>query len=215
MLARGRRDEVPRLARRDRLAALLEREEAPVLQGWLELEERYGGTTFHPRGGRQVRFGIADLGDPIVRRGAEGWLAECCEVDVEPPFHLLADPTWRLFAGDRYAEFAVADSVERWIESLAMEDELADLGVVWAASFGSVPRGDRRLLEALGPPEAEASDGFTRWWDGPARVRAARPWHPAAAHEVVHAWAFSSGAARALVALLRETAGLEPSRPPP
>jgi hypothetical protein len=215
MLERGRRDDVPRLARRERLRALLERLEAPVLQGWLEMEERYGGTTFHPRGYREVRMGIADLGDPVVRRGAEEWLAECCEVHVEPPFHLYADPAWRFYAGDRRAEFAVADSVERWVESLAMEDETHDLGVAWAASFGASPRGDGRLIEALGPPVAEASDAFTRWWDGPARVRAARPWHPAAAHEVVHAWAFTPAAARELVALLREAAGLEPSAPPP
>jgi hypothetical protein len=215
MLERGRRGDISRLARRERLRELLERLEAPVLQGWLELEERYGGTTFHPRGYREVRLGIADLGDPVVRRGAEGWLAECCEVQVEPPFHLYADPAGRFFAGDRWAEFAVADSIATWIESLAMEDELHDRGVVWAASFGSTARGDPRLIEALGPPVAEASDGFVRWWDGPARVRAARPWHPAAAHDVVHGWASSPEAARELVALLREAAGLEPSRPAP
>jgi len=53
-----------------------------------------------------------------------------------------------------------------------------------------------------------------RWWDGPARVRAARPWHPAARTRSCTRGRFSAGAARALVALLRETAGLEPSGRP-
>lgn len=150
---------------RPAIVAALEQAELPVFEPIVAFQHQYGGITYKVNG----HDGKNTLGlfqpEIFARKLDDHYYFECfAHGTAQLYFYLGEDGT--MYVGHNWpAPVAIASSMEKYLESEALEHELIDLSFTWSVSLGVVAQDDTRLGKRLDLPVlASASDAYTTWW---------------------------------------------------
>lgn len=164
MLAQGTHP--AQMMERSSIVAALEQAGLPVFEPIVAFQQRFGGITYRVKG----RRGKSLLGlfqpelygfTPDSRR----YYFKCYTHGIaQLGFYLGQDGT--MYVDERFsAPVAIASSIEKYLESEALVNELIDLSFKWWSPLGQVAQDDTRLRKWLDLPIlARASDAYTTWW---------------------------------------------------
>lgn len=205
ILARGRRVPCPTEPRE--VAALLTQAQLPVFDRVIAFQEQFGGVEYHVgRSQDSFLLGIVrSWDDDVFGFEEEGrYYFECAE-HSSAQLRFFMDDLGTFYVDD----FPLASSVERYIESDALIDEMTWQGHWHHVDAGQVARDDRRV-DALVPLPVmpEVSDEFIQWW-GMDSVRVCRDglWAPKDRLDRILIYARSRRDARHIRGLFRGLTG--------
>ena len=164
MLEQGTRP--TRMMERPAIVVTLEQAGLPVFEPIVAFQHQYGGITYKVNG-RDGRNSLGLFQPEIFAWKLDGqhYYFECLHYATAPiGVYLGEDGT--LYVDERFSSpVAIASSIEKFLESEALEHELIDLSFKWSFSLGVVAQDDTRLGKRLDLPVlASASDAYTTWW---------------------------------------------------
>jgi hypothetical protein len=157
---------------RSSIVGALKRAGLPVFEPVVAFQQHFGGITYRVNGCR----GRNSLGlfQPEIfgfTPDDQRYYFECfTHGTAQMGFFLGEDGT--MYVDERFSSpVAIASSIEKYLESEALVNELIDLSFKWWSPLGEVAQDDTRFKERLDLPViAQASDKYTTWW-GNERVR--------------------------------------------
>ena len=150
--------------------SLLKRAGLPAFDSVLQAEEHFGGLRYEVRGSTGMDLGL--FRDRRRPNGAMAYGPAAYKLNGVWYFDFATQPSapfdFRLCqSGTLYADtIPISSSIEKWIESEAVLDELVDIQQNWRwITFGQLARHNRQSLQIPElEPIGEASDAFTSWW---------------------------------------------------
>jgi hypothetical protein len=157
---------------RSSIVAALEQAGLPIFEPVIAFQQHFGGITYRVNGCRG-RMSL-DLFQPEIfgfTPDGQHYYFECfTHGTAQLHFYLGEDGT--MYVDERFlAPVAIASSIEKYLESEAVVNELIDLSFQWWSPLGEVAQDDTRLRKQLDLPViAQASDAYTTWW-GNDRIR--------------------------------------------
>lgn len=170
MLAQGTHP--AHMMERSSIVAALEHAGLPVFEPVVAFQQEFGGITFRVRGNRGKNYlGLFQTGFSSFTPDGQHYYFECfTHGTAQFHFYLGEDGTMYVDGGFP-APLAIASSIEKYLESEAVVNELIDLSFQWWSPLEEVEQDDTRLRKHLDLPIiAEASDAYTTWW-GNERLR--------------------------------------------
>jgi hypothetical protein len=213
LLEQGRRRPCP--IERDHILAALQQVELPVFEPIVAFQQRFGGIAYHVKGTQHsIYFNLfhkyAPLPDiSVITDERQRYFFECAEHSVAPVcFYLGEEGT--MYVDDCFAApVAIASSVEKYIESDALVNELSELHFTCWSPLGTIAAGENESNQRLAllelPVIEEASDPYTTWW-GNDRMRVVQRvvWADGPAENQIVAYARTPLDARQLLDALRD-----------
>ena len=157
---------------RSSIVAALEQAGLPVFEPVVTFQQHFGGITYRVNG-RSGRRSLGLFQPEIFGFTPDGqrYYFECFTHGTAPMgFYLGKDGT--MYVDEHFSSpVAIASSIEKYLESEALVNELIDLSFKWWSPLGEVAQDDTRLRKRLDLPVlAPASDAYTTWW-GDAHIR--------------------------------------------
>lgn len=161
-----------RMMERAAIVAALEQAGLPVFEPIVAFQQQFGGITYRVKGQR----GKYSLG--LFRPDISGFTPDGrhyyfnCFTHGTAQFGFYLREDGVMYVDERFsAPVAIASSIEKFLESEAMVNELVDLHFTCWSPLGEVARDDTSLKMHLDLPViAQASDAYTTWW-GNAHIR--------------------------------------------
>lgn len=173
LLEQGRRHPCP--IERAHILAALQQAGVPVFEPIVAFQQRFGGIEYHVKGTRQsMSFDLFQPYAPplpeisVFTDERQRYFFECAEHSLAPVcFYLGEEGT--LYVDDCFAApVVIASSVEKYIESDAMVNELTELHFTCWSLLGTIAAGENEFNQRLAllelPVIVEASDPYTTWW---------------------------------------------------
>ena len=170
MLEQGTRP--AQMMERSSIAAALEQAGLPVFEPVVAFQQNFGGITYRVNGCRgKMSLGLFQPEIFGFTPDGQHYYFECfTHGTAQMGFYLGKDGT--MYVNEHFSSpVAIASSIEKYLESEALINELIDLSFKWWSPLGEVAQDDTRLRKRLDLPIiAQASDAYTTWW-GNAHIR--------------------------------------------
>jgi hypothetical protein len=169
---------------RTQILAALQQADLPVFEPIVAFQQRFGGIEYRVKGSSHgMSFNLFQKDASPQERlpeisaftgESQRYFFECGEHRVAQ-FGFYLDQEGTLYVDERFSSpVAIASSVEKYIESDAMVNELIDLPFTCWSPLGIVAQGENEFKKRLAllelPVIGEASDQYTTWW-GNDRIR--------------------------------------------
>lgn len=176
MLARSTRFPCP--TSRDDIVHLIEQEQLPIFDTIVDFQQRFGGIEYRV-GRNKDGFLLGIL--PTWHDGINGfeeqgrYFFECAQ-HSSAQLRFFMDQDGVFYVDD----FPLASTIETYIESDAIGDEMIRQGGWRSKDLGEVARNDRRIDARISLPVIpEASDAYLIWWgDETTRINRIGFWAP-------------------------------------
>lgn len=216
MLARGHRHPCP--TQRTEIVALIEQAHLPVYDAVVAFQERWGGVEYWV--GQQSHgtlLGIAPSLDATVDGVDDNgrFLFECADRHSAQVFFRMdhAGIVYICAGGMNPTHHPIASSIEMYIESDAVEDEMLTAAGPWPRPrvhrwhlllFDEVPHDDKKVDQHIDLPLIpEASDAYTTWWKGEdIRIRRCVDWTADQALDHIYAYTRTRAQAKQVCRML-------------
>jgi hypothetical protein len=195
---------------RSAIVAALEAAGLPVFEPIIAFQQEFGGITYRVRGNSGgMSWGLFQPKISGFTSDGQHYYFECGQHRVaQLGFYL--DRHGTLYVNERFAApVAIASSVEKYMESDAIVNQLIDLAFTCWLPLGTRAQGElavQNRLERLELPIIkEASDQYTTWW-GHNRLRVVQHvfWSDGPALNRFVAYARTPAEARPLITALRD-----------
>jgi hypothetical protein len=148
---------------------------APVFEPVVAFQAQYGGMTYAVRSEAMgfsfdlfARFMAIDPTDPVTYHAEKDrWFFYCGKHTWDPFFFYIAPDGAICVDADNYRILPIASSVEKYIESHAIRDELLDIQTKWWELSFQVAAANRDVAAVFAQGRRVvdvASDAYTTWW---------------------------------------------------